>query len=655
MELEMAYESAREPDEAFAPVASASSQTDYNYAPEFEPDDMPAYVPSRPAPKSNQSRGQAAASRKKNGGKKLLITLCSIAAVLLLMIIGMVIYLLIPAPDDGLILSNVTVAGIDLGGMTPGDAKDALHRATDLTYTQEDMVVQIADTTLHLSPADTGVSLDVDAIVEAAYSYGRNGTKAENKQAKENAATSVHDIDVLPYLNLDTEYIQRVMEEQDPKFNSEFTESSFELVGEAPELNGEFFDETAPCQTLMLHMGTPGRSLDMEAVYGQILKAYRTNTFEITVEVEQEDRLPTPLDLDAIYELYCSEPVDAAMDMETFEVGYEIYGYSFDMEAAQKLLDEAAYGDIVEIPMQYTAPAVLKEAVDGVLFRDVLGSYETKHTADTNRNTNLELACKAINGTVLNPGDVFDYNTVVGKRTAEAGYKSADAYSGGKTVKTLGGGICQVSSTLYYCTLVADLEIVDRSPHSYVSSYMPMGMDATVSWGGPEFKFKNSTNYPIRIEAEVSGGYVKVKLLGTDEKDYYIKMEYEVVAYESPTTVYEEYAPDNAEGYKDGQTIQSSYKGYTVKTYKCKYDKENDELISRDFDRTSKYKKRDKIVVKIVKNPEPTTAPTDPVETPTEAPTTPAPTVPPATEPTPTTPPATTPPAADPGEASTET
>ena len=137
---------------------------------------------------------------------------------------------------------------------------------------------------------------------------------------------------------------------------------------------------------------------------------------------------------------------------------------------------------------------------------------------------------------------------------------------------------------------------------------MPKGMDATVSWGGPEFTFKNNTNYPIRIEAKEEEGYVKVKLIGTDEKDYYIKMTNEVVGSQSPETVYKEYSPNNPEGYKNGQVISTAYKGYTVKTYKEKYDKETNELIERVFDQTSKYKKRDQVIVKIV-YPEPDPAP----------------------------------------------
>lgn len=539
---------------------------------------------------------------KKKGRRALLITLCVVILLLLLVAGGCIWFIMSGGLDDGLILPGVSVAGVDLSGKTVDEAYVLLHNATDNTYTQEDMVVELPDTILTLSPADTGAKLDVDAVVNAAYNYGRDGSWSENRATREAAATTNYPIALLPYITLDTDYIRGVVDDYCGSFNSEFSPSSVEVAGEVPVLDtaDEAFDAEAACETITLTMGTPGRYVDPDGMYDQILDAYSLNSFLVTVEMENEETLPEELDLQALYDAHHLDAVDAAMDMETFEVSHEVYGYSFDLEEAQLQLEQAQYGDTITIECQLVAPSNKKEDLEAVLFRDVLASYETKHTNNKNRNTNLTLACAAINGFVLQPGEEFDYNTVVGKRTAEKGYKAADAYDGGKTVQTLGGGICQVSSTIYYCTLIADLEIVNRTEHSYVSSYMPLGMDATVSWGGPEFTFKNNTNYPIRIEAEVSGGYVKVKLIGTDEKDYYVEMEYETIGYSTATTVYEEYAANNAEGYKDGQVIQTAYNGCTVQTYKCKYNKETGELISREEEALSKYKKRDKIIVKIV-------------------------------------------------------
>ncbi|MBP3673236.1 MAG: VanW family protein [Oscillospiraceae bacterium] len=592
----------------------------------------------QPTGKNSGSPDNKPTKKGSKSRKVALICVCAAALVLVIGIIAGVWYFTSGSGDDGLILNNVTVAGVNLGGMTKKEAQSALHKATDLTYTSESMIIYLPDTTLELTPADTGAQLDIDAAVEEAYKYGRTGTKAEREKAKADSLTGEHPIALLNYLNLDLEYIRAQLDDYGSRFNSDYTPSSVTLEGDKPELDAskETFNPEAPCQTLVLELGTPGRHLDIDKLYNQVLDAYSFNIFEVGADMSEDEQIPDEIDLEALYEQYCSEPVDAAMDKETYEVTPAIYGYGFDLEAAQAKLEDAVYGDTIEIQMEYILPEVKGEELSDLLFRDVLATCETDHTSDKNRNNNLTLACAAINGIVLEPGDTFDYNKALGKRTAENGYKAAAAYSGGLTVQELGGGICQVSSTLYYCTLVADLEIVERTPHSYVSSYIPMGMDATVSWGGPEFKFKNNTNYPIRIEAEVSDGKVKVKLIGTDEKDYYIKMEYEVTNTVKPTTETVEIPADNnPNGYKDGQVIATAYTGYTVKTYKCKYDKETNELISRDFDRTSTYKYRNKQIASIVSatepTTEPTTAPTTPPETtaPTEA--APAPTEAPVT------------------------
>ena len=614
----------------------------------------PAPAADMPEPQDEfDTFDQKAASSSGKGGKVVLVSLFCVLATLLIGVIGAVLFLMNQDPGRNLILNNVYVAGVNLGGMTKDEAMDALHKVTDETYTKLDMVVELPDAILSLSPADTGVNLDVEAAVEAAFNYGRTGTREENAAIQQSVLTTDHHIAMLPYLNLNLDYIRSQLDSYGAEFNTDFLQSSATVEGTQPILDAsdKNFDFDAECQTLVLIKGESGRYVDLDAVYNQILDAYSFNRFLVQVQLEEQDTMPDPLDLQALYEQYYIEPVNAIIDGETFEVTPEIYGYGFDLEKAQAALDAAEYGsDPIEIPLELIAPEFTSESLSGMLFRDVLCEYKTEHTKDNNRNTNLKLACEAINGTILYPGDTFDYNTVVGERTAEKGYKAAGAYSSGKTVSTIGGGICQVSSTIYYCCLVADLEIINRLPHSFVSSYMPMGMDATVSWGGPEFTFRNNTNYPIRIETWVEGGYVHAKLIGTDEKDYYIKMEYEVVRSESYETIYEEHPEKNPEGYRDGEVIQTPYRGYTVNTYKCKYNKETDELISREFDRTSVYKSRDKIIAKIVKETEPPTepAPTDPPATeapkPTDPPATeaPKPTDPPATEaPKPTDPPAT--------------
>ena len=544
--------------------------------------------------------------------------------------------------DNGLILQNVTVAGVNLGGMTREQAVETLHAATDLTYTNLDMVVVLPDTTITLTPMQTGAALDVNAAVEAAYDYGRTGSLSERRAAKATVQAGEYHIGLLPYLILNTDYIRQELDAYGASFNSTYSDSSWKLEGDMPALEGEKFDIEAPCQTLLLNAGSPGRHLDINAVYNQVLDAYSFNVFKVDASQAAPEENPEPLDLELLLEELMHEPVAATFDTETFDIIPEVYGYGFDLELAAQLLAEAEPGTVVSVPMEYIVPEETRETLEALLFRDMLSYVETPHTTNENRNNNLRLACAAIDGLVLMPGEIFDYNEALGERTPEAGYKPAGAYVGGKTVLEYGGGICQVSSTLYYATLLADMEIVKRYAHGYISSYIDPGMDATVSWGGPDFQFANNTNYPIRIEAEVSEDHVKVWLYGTDEKDYYVKMEYKITSSTPYETVYEEYPEDNAEGYKDGDIIQTAYTGFTVNTYRCKYSKETDELISRDLEARSVYNARDLIIAKIV-----TEETTDPSEDPTE-PSTGDPTEPPSEDPT-------EPPTEAPTEAPTET
>ena len=561
--------------------------------------------------------------KKKKIGKIILLVFLSLLLVLMLGVVGYLSYFGF-TPDDHLILNNIMVHGIHLGGLSQDEAKDAIHQLTDSTYSQQDMVLELNGTEIRFSPGDTGAMVDVDALVTAAYEYGRTGKRADRDAIRAELETNVYEIFLVDYLTLNTEAIRTILESHKDLFQSAYIPSSVEAVGDMPVLNtaDENFDPEAQCQTLVLTIGNPGRNISMDDAYNQILEAYARNEMLVVINTTEENQDPEPLDLDAIYEEFCIEYADASMNTTTFEVIPEIYGYTFDLEEAKEKLETTGYGETIELPFTMVTPTVDAESLSALLFRDVLATYSTKHTNNEPRNNNLRLACAALNGMILNPGEVFDYNTALGKRTTEAGYKPAPAYNGGATVNELGGGICQVSSTLYYCTLLADLQIVARTAHSYVSNYIPYGMDATVSWGGPDFKFANNTNYPIRLEASVSGGYVHISIIGTDEKDYYVEMEYELVGMSQPEDVVQTMtaAEAAAAGYKNGQVIQTAYTGYSVNTYKVKYSKETKEVISREKETYSKYKSRDKITISVVADPtEATQPPTEATQPPTEA------------------------------------
>lgn len=568
----------------------------------------PASAPKTTAQIKTEEKGNPTISRNR---KITAIALCALALVLLIGVIVGVVILVSADSDDGLILNNVTVVGVNIGGMTPKEAAEALHRVTDLTYTQEDMVVSLPDGEIRLSPKDTAASLDIDALVQAAYDYGRSGSDDQNKQAYAQSLVSAHTIAALPYLQLDKDYIRQTLEDYFADFDSSYTDSSYTLEGEKPALDGKEFDKSAACQVLVLYTGTPGKYVDIEKIYNDILDAYSFNTFHVEASYGQEGTEPEALDLDAIFEELHSDPVDAQMNMETFEVKPELYGYTFDLEKAKAMLKLTQFGEELRINMEYITPEVLGKDLEAVLFRDVLGSFETAYGSDADRTANLKLACKALNGLVIDPGETFSFNETLGMCSGSDGYRNA--LCGEEDDQTLlGGGICQVASTLYYCAMVGDLRIVERHAHTYDPGFIDMGMDATVDGGSKDFRFLNNTTYPIRIEAEISGGFVKVKIMGTDEKDYFIRMDYSVEDYSKPKTVYEEYEEGNPEGYEDGDVIREGANGNTVNTYQCRYSKDTGTLISRDFVETTVYSALDRVVAKVIPKP------TEPSEEPTE-------------------------------------
>lgn len=293
-----------------------------------------------------------------------------------------------------------------------------------------------------------------------------------------------------------------------------------------------------------------------------------------------------------IHDQAADEMKNAGYDAATDSITPEQAGVSFDVTQAQKLLDAAAPGQTVSVPATIQQPAVTAEQLKGVLFRDKLGSYTTHVGGSAARISNVRLAAAAVNGTVLNSGDIFAYNEVVGQRTEARGYQAAPAYVQGETVDEIGGGVCQPSSTLYLATLLSNLEIVERYAHRYVPAYIPKGMDATVSWGGPEFRFRNNTDYPIKIVATYSKNYVTMALYGTKTDDTYVKMTNKVLSTTPYKTIYQE---DDSLPTGTKHVSVTPYTGYKVETYRNLYSGDGT-LISSRLEAMSDYKVRNEII-----------------------------------------------------------
>lgn len=526
--------------------------------------------------------------------------------------------------DDGLILPNVYIAGVNVGGLSEKDACNALRLALANSYSTDDMVVTLPGDMLVLSPANTGANLDVEGAVKEAWEYGRTGTDAQNAKIRKEAATKAYTVALLPYLHLDLNYIYSTVGAFCDSYSIEMTQPTVSIEGERPEYpykpedwNEEEKGEYTPNlsgiahQTMTITLGTPDFILDVQALYNCILDAYSLHQMEVSYEAPTLTE-PDSVDLVAVFEQFCMLPQDAEIDDKTFEVTREVFGYGFDIEAVSALLAKAEYGEQISIQLNFLTPDITEDALVGDLFQDVLAEYTATcpDGPDSARDTNLKLACEALNGYVIKAGEIFSFNLAVGPCTTNRGYQAAPSFSG-STATVLGGGISQISSAVYCAALTAGLDITERYSHSYAVNYTPLGFDAAVSYGSQDLCFLNNSADPIRIVAEANGSTITVRLLGTAENTGSYSLENQILAIYNPNTIHQPMREDNQQGYVNGHVLQSGISGYDIDTYLCKYD-ETGALISRVLLSSDHYDKRDTIIVRIEGEDQPSTEPTAP-------------------------------------------
>lgn len=556
-------------------------------------------VPQQRTAARNEQRASAAAARKKKE-KITIITLCSVLAVLLIAVVIVIASTVGSTSDNGLILKNVFAAGVDLGGMTQEQAKTALRKATDNTYSQLDMTVQVLDSTIVLSPKDTGARLNINAVVEAAYNFGRTGSRSDRQQAKKLLETSTYAIPLDDYLTLDTGYILDAVNKVGRAYSTTLSQPTYSVQGERPTAtpDPDNIDLTYAYQTLYIQIGTAEYGLNTDRLYRQILDAYSQNLFQVTGECSVI--APEAPDCDAIFAEYCIAPVDAAIDPQTYVVTPEVYGYGIKLEDLKEQVAAAAYGETLAIPMRYIEPDITTKFISEDLFRDVLSGFQTSVSANVDWNSNMELACGKLNGLIVKAGEEFSLNEAIGEPTAKLGFKPVELYVGKATMHVIGGGLSQVASTLYNCALIADLDILERNPHTYCPNFVDTGFDAQVYYGTMDFRFVNNTEQPIRIEASIENGSLQIRLIGTDTKEYTVDIAYEITKTKNPQTEYITMYADNPGNHKDGEIFAEGIIGYDVSAYKTTYDKETGRQISKELIAESSYARRNKQVIQII-------------------------------------------------------
>ena len=295
------------------------------------------------------------------------------------------------------------------------------------------------------------------------------------------------------------------------------------------------------------------------------------------------------------------EPVNAQIqsfdyNTRSFSFTQSQPGVTLDQELLyQRLtsaLDRWEKGVSVTVDPVVTEPEITTERMASS-FR-LISAYTTDTTKEANRNTNIDLACKAINGTALMPGDTFSFNEATGQRTTDKGYKSAGAIAAGQSIEEVGGGICQVSSTLFNAVARANLEIVSRSPHAWPSTYVNIGEDATVNWPNLDFKFRNNTDSPVFVITYYKDRQMSAEIWGLSLGDgVTIDLKSEVVrTVEPPSDIKYVYNPDLV--YGSSKTTVKRRTGYVVETYQVWY--QNGQEIKRELLHTSTYKSYQQVV-----------------------------------------------------------
>ena len=526
---------------------------------------------------------------------------CALLLVVALVIVGLT-FLQKEEVDDGLILPNVYVANIYLGGMTRAEAESALRLGIGDALSTQNMVVKLPDDQLILTPVDSQAFVNIEDLVDAAFKYGRSGTKLENRITRQRAKERNYFITLLDHMYLDLAGVRSVVDNFCKNYSSTMIQTTVSLNGNRPNYRDVIADgipiTSVKHQTLVINIGMPQFYLDADTLYREILDAYSMFLLEFTYDapIAQEPDIPDAQDL---FDVYCTLPEDAVMDNTTFRVTPEVYGYGFDVAEAARKIHRAEYGDTITITLGFLYPDITEEDLNVNFFQDVLATYVSGGSnSDANRNTNLRLACEAINGTILKTGESFDFNQILGPRTTNAGYKSAPTYHGSNS-HTVGGGISQVASALRYCAMLAGLRVDEYHLHSYAVPYSPYGTDAAITYGSENLVFTNTTSDPLQIFASVIDGNVFVSITGTQEQEYTIAIEHEIVEVLEPETTYQYMTEDNVYGYKDGHQLQSGITGYVVDVYVCKYDKVTGELVSRELLETCTYSRRNQILVRL--------------------------------------------------------
>ncbi len=457
------------------------------------------------------------------------------------------------------VYSNIYLNGVDMSGKTRDEVSKYIDEYMK-KIAEKQVTIKNGEKELIIVTADSmDLMIDKNTMLVKVMAYGRDKNK--------NIVTN----------NLDI--IKAYFEKQNVDLEYYYTENKLANIADEAilEIDERVKDDTytvdKDTNTLYITKGAKGKRIIATEFKSNLLETMLDETSTV-YEVKLEDAERKELDIDVVFADVHKDAKDAYVDESVKPAVYykHEFGTTFDKEDLRKVLEKEenkAEGKVIKYKLTTTQPKVTIQELTKTLYKDKLGSYTSDFSnSDANRASNVRLAAKMLNGTIVMPGETFSFNKTMGDcGLASRGFKSAAVFKNGKVVKEIGGGVCQLSSSLYVATLYANLGIVARSQHALPVGYVPVSLDATVYYPYTDFKFKNTRNYPVKISATTTTNRrLVVTIYGTKEDiEYDVKLTSWVTEWISPKV-----QKQNDSSILEGKTktIQKGAKGYKSVAYK---------------------------------------------------------------------------------------
>lgn len=426
-----------------------------------------------------------------------------VASILCIIVLASIFYFTMPKKKKNEKYSkNISLEGIKVSNYSRKELEDLLNERYEKRK-NEDAIFNYGDYQQRIKGSDIGISYDIPKTLDQLDRIEEKLLKSKNKNNSNDKIENA-----IVYMDYDNEKLKNAYLEANSVFNNETNE----------------YIINPDKKEVILNKNIQKIFLDEKEYKEKVLKKFRSNNFDQIEKLNVSNTITPGIDIDKMYNDITREPKNAYLDRQNGFIKEE-YGIKFEksLDEIKKEYNNASEKIIIKYNI-IKPKMTLKELQEKLVvkkneFKNIL--YEKTITVsdpeDKGAIKNISIASYSVNEYILRPGEIFSFNNVLGNRTREKGYQDGPVYENGKEIRGLGGGICFVSSGLYYVALYSNMQIIERSNHMFNPGYVPSGLDSAISMGNLDLKFKNTLSNPIKIITKFDGKNLKVQFLGTDE------------------------------------------------------------------------------------------------------------------------------------------